>query len=110
MFSIVFFSLCQTLPSGLLAFCQPALILNLKNQSKFWNCRKKDYTNIKEKIHPQELGKKLRVPMIRWGGMCAGENTQAGKTALTDITVDLPRNNILKAVDSGASQWCGLQQ
>ena len=39
--------------------------------------------------------------MIRWGGVCAGENTQAGKTALTDITVDLPRKKYTK--DSG--QW-----
>ena len=29
-----------------------------------------------EKIHPQELGKNLRVPVIRWGGMCTGEKIQ----------------------------------
>jgi hypothetical protein len=49
--------------------CQPIQILNAESQKSV----------TAEKIHPQELGKKLRVPMIRWGEMCAGENTQAGK-------------------------------
>ena len=32
-----------------------------------------------EKIHPQELRKNLRVPIIRWGEMCAEEDTLAGE-------------------------------
>ena len=36
--------------------------------------------NLKEQeLQTQELRKNLRVPKVRWGGMRAGENTQAGK-------------------------------
>ncbi len=36
-------------------------------------------TGTAEKIRSQELRKFIRVPMIRWGEMCAGGKTQAGK-------------------------------
>ena len=48
---------------------QVAQILDLKKQGTA------------EKIHPKELREIIRVPEIRWGGICAGENTQAGKVA-----------------------------